>query len=180
MKLLVVSGSTRQGSLNTRLARLVATLRPSDDVEVVSNLADLPFYDADAEAIGWPAAVAELREAAAGAEAVVIVTPEYNGTVPGVLSNALDWLSRPAGDSVLRDKVVQVHSASPGRNGGASAATQLRGVLARIGAVVLEGGLSVSSAHLSLSDGDADPATVAAMDDELEKLGFVLAGDGRA
>lgn len=174
MKLLVISGSTRKGSFNTRLAQLVAVLRPSDEVEVVSNLAELPFYDGDTEVQGWPETVSGLREAVDAADGVVIVTPEYNGAVPGVLSNAVDWLSRPAGDSVLKNKVVQVLSASPGRYGGARAAGLLREVLGRIGAIVLESGLSVDSAHLKLKDETPDPVIVPALTAALEELAFAV------
>jgi NADPH-dependent FMN reductase len=77
-----VSGSTRRSPLNTRLAHLVGDLRPGDLVAVVTNLDRLPFYNADVEAVGTPPAVAQLRSAVAAADGVVIVTPEYNGTVP--------------------------------------------------------------------------------------------------
>src|SRR5919202_1780642 len=129
MDLVVISGSTRRGSFNTRLARLVRDLRPQDRVTLVSDLTGLPFYDADVEALGVPGVVATLRRAVAEADAVVVVTPEYNGTVPGVLANAVDWLSRPHGQSVLEGKPVVVLSASPSRYGGVRAAEHLRAVL---------------------------------------------------
>jgi len=134
MNILVISGSTRRGSVNTRLARLVAELRPSDAVTVVDYLARLPFYDADLEFAGTPEAVTDLRNAVTAADVVVVVTPEYNGTVPGVLVNAVDWLSRPHDRSVLRNKPILVLSASPTRYGAVRAAEHLRTVLARIGA----------------------------------------------
>ena len=68
-------------------------LRPIDTVTVRNDLARLPYYDADLEALGDPAAVTDLRQAVAVADLVVVVTPEYNGTVPGLLGNAIDWLS---------------------------------------------------------------------------------------
>jgi len=95
--------------------------------------------------------VAELRSTVAAADAVVIVTPEYNGTVPGVLPNAVDWLFRPRGQSVLLDEPVLVLSASPSRLGGVRAADHHRTVLSRIGAKVTPSGLSVPMAHESLS-----------------------------
>jgi len=152
MDLLVLSGSTRRGSFNTRLAHLVRELRPQDRVTVVSDLAVLPFYDADVEAVEIPPAVAGLRGAVAAADAVVVVTPEYNGTVPGVLGNAVDWLSRPRGHSVLEGKPVLVLSASPSRFGAARAAEHLRAVLRRIGAEVLPVELSVAAAHQRLGE----------------------------
>ncbi len=146
MTLLIVSGSARRSSLNTRLARLLAATHPDGEVRVEHDLRRLPFYDGDLEAAGVPAAVEELRAAVADADAVVIVTPEYNGTVPGLLGNAIDWLSRPAGRSVLRDKPVVVCSASPTRFGGVRAAEHLRTVLARVGARVATGP-AVAAAH---------------------------------
>lgn len=146
MTLLIVSGSARRGSLNTRLARLLAAAVPHGEVRVEHDLRRLPFYDGDLEAAGVPAAVEDLRAAVAAADAVVIVTPEYNGTVPGLLGNTVDWLSRPAGRSVLRDKPVVVCSASPTRFGGVRAAEHLRTVLVRVGARVAAGP-AVAAAH---------------------------------
>ncbi len=159
MNVLVISGSTRRESFNARLARLVRDLRPQDDVILVSNLSALPFYNADVEAIGWPEDVAGLRSAVEAADVVVLVTPEYNGTVPGVLANAVDWLSRPAHHSVLRGKPVLVLSASPSGYGGVRAAGHLREVLRRIGAEVADVGLSVPRADQRLTD-PVDPEVV--------------------
>jgi len=173
-RLLVISGSSRAGSLNTRLAHLVVRLRPADKVHVVSDLSGLPFYDADLEADGVPRPVAELRTAVQAVDLLVLVTPEYNGTVPGLLANAVDWLSRPQRGSVLHRKPVLVLSASPSPSGGARAAGQLRAVLTRIGADVLAAGLSVPAAHARLGPPDPDPQTVAdlsrLLDDALDSL----------
>lgn len=157
MKILVISGSARRQSLNTRLAEVVAAARPADSVTVTIDLDQIPFYNGDVEAIGTPAAVVELREAVNEADAVVFVTPEYNGTVPGMLSNAVDWLSRPAAESVLQGKLVVVLSASPSRYGGIRAAEHLRTVLGYIGADVAPVGISVPRAHQRLVKGTADP-----------------------
>ena len=150
MNVLVISGSSRRGSINTRLAHVVAELRPSDTVTVYDGLTRLPFYDADLEAAGAPAEVQDLRAAVAAADAVVVTTPEYNGTIPGLLGNVLDWLSRPHGRSVFSGKPALVLTASPSPGGGAQAAAHLRTVLTRIGADVRPG-LSVPAAHRRLS-----------------------------
>ena len=161
MRVLVASGSTRQASFNTRLAHLVADASPDEEVQVVSDLNRLPFYDADAEAAGVPGQVALLRTAVHTADLLVLVTPEYNGTIPGVLANAVDWLSRPHRSSALRGKSVLVLSASPSPSGGARAAGHLRTVLDRIGADVLASGLSVSAAHSRLAADNSDPQLLA-------------------
>ena len=159
--ILVLCGSSRRHSLNSTLGGLVAELRPRDAATVVKDLHRLPFYDGDLEAAGVPEAVAQLRAAVTAADMVVIVTPEYNGTVPGLLGNAVDWLSRPPRQSVLRDKPVLVLSASPSPHGGTRAAEHLRAVLSRIGAAVVPAGLSVSAAHERLGPAGPDPQVVA-------------------
>jgi chromate reductase len=169
MNILVISGSSRRASLNTRLARLVAELRPADAVTVVTGVTRLPFYDTDLEAAGTPGAVAELRAAVTAADLAVLVTPEYNGTVPGLLGNAVDWLSRPPRQSVLRDKPVLVLSASPTPYGGTWAAEHLRRVLSRVGATVLPAGLSVPAAHQRLGAAEPDPQVVTDLADLLAK-----------
>lgn len=169
MKILVIIGSARRGSLNTRLAEVVAAVRPEDSVTIVNRLDRLPFYDGDVEAAGVPAAVRTLREAVAGADVLVVVTPEYNGTVPGMLGNAVDWLSRPHGGSVLQGKSVVVLSASPSGYGGIRAAEHLRTVLGFIGAEVAPVGVSVPRAHQRLMDGAADPELATEVARVLEK-----------
>lgn len=164
MRILIMTGSTRRESLNTRLAELVAAVRPTDAVTIAAALDQLPFYNGDLEAAGVPRSVAKLREAVAAADVLVVVTPEYNGTVPGMLGNAVDWLSRPAGESVLKGKPVVVLSASPSRYGAVRAAQHLRTVLGHIGAVVSPAGMSVPRAHQRLAGGaggTADPALAA-------------------
>jgi chromate reductase len=91
----------------------------------------------DLEAAGDPEAVRRFKEAISNANAVLIATPEYNGAVPGVLANAMDWASRPTGRSVLRNKPVAVRGAVLGKSGSANAQAALRGVLSRVGAVVV-------------------------------------------
>lgn len=161
MDILVISGSTREGSFNTRLAHLVAAVRPEDAVRVRNDLDVVPFYNGDVEAAGIPRAVQELRSDVASADVVVFVTPEYNGTVPGVLANAVEWLSRPARESVLQDTPVLVLSASPTAYGGTWAAEHLRGVLTRAGAAVRPAGLSVATAHQRLGQVPSDPELLA-------------------
>lgn len=136
---LLISGSLRRRSVNSaalRIVRALAQARPG--VSHVSSLpiGQIPFYDADVEACGLPDEVREAKTMFAAAGAVIIATPAYNGAPPGVLKNALDWLSRPP--SVLRGKVVATLSASPGRLGAQPAQVLLRQVLSACGALLVE------------------------------------------
>ena len=101
------------------------------------DIGTLPFFNEDLEAAGDPEQVQRFKEAIHNANAVLIATPEYNGVVPGVLTNAIDWASRPTGRSVLRNKPVAVMGAVLGRSGSANAQAALRGVLSRVGAIVV-------------------------------------------
>lgn len=101
------------------------------------DIGALPFFNEDLEATGDPEQVQRFKEAISRANAVLIATPEYNGVVPGVLANAIDWASRPTGRSVLRNKPVAVMGAVLGRSGSANAQAALRGVLSRVGAIVV-------------------------------------------
>ena len=95
MRLLTISGSLREGSYNTALARAAADVAPEGvEVELFDGLGELPHFDADLEGDENPA-VRHLRESIDDADAVFFVTPEYNGSIPGVLKNAVDWASRP-------------------------------------------------------------------------------------
>ena len=142
MKLLGISGSLRSGSYNTALLRNV-------DAELVlwDELKELPPYDADDDVEPAPPAVARLRAAVAGADAVLFAAPEYNGSVPGVLKNAVDWLSRPRGDAALLNKPVAVVGATPGLFGAVWAQADLRRILKVAGARVVETELPVAKAH---------------------------------
>jgi len=130
MRILAISGSLRRGSHNTMLLRAAGGLLPSD-VELVfwEGLRDVPPYDEDDDAAGAPASVSALREAVAGADAVLIATPEYNSSVPGALKNALDWASRPFATNAFRNKPVAVIGSSAGMFGGVWAQAELRKVL---------------------------------------------------
>ena len=101
------------------------------------DIGTLPFFNEDLEATADPEFVRQFKEAISHANAILIATPEYNGAVPGVLANAIDWASRPTGRSVLRNKPVAVMGAVLGRSGSANAQAALRGVLSRVGAVVV-------------------------------------------
>ena len=113
---------------------------------VWDGLKGVPPFDEDDEPAP-PVGVAELRDAIAGADAILFATPEYNSSVPGQLKNALDWASRPAATNVLRNKHVAVVGASTGMFGAVWAQAELRKVLAASGARVLEHELPLGHAH---------------------------------
>jgi NAD(P)H-dependent FMN reductase len=119
-KLIGISGSLRKSSYNTALLRAAAELAPAGtDVEVAS-IAGIPLYDGDVESErGIPAPVAALKDKIAAADGLLLVTPEYNNSLPGVFKNAIDWLSRPASDidRVFGNKPVALMGATPGMGG---------------------------------------------------------------
>ncbi|WP_395694313.1 NAD(P)H-dependent oxidoreductase [Nocardioides sp.] len=116
----VLVGSLRSDSVNRRLAELLAQRAPEGvTVEIVDGLGQIPFYNEDIDnPRDIPAAAATLRERVAGADRVLAVTPEYNGTMPAVLNNAIDWLSRPYGAGALVGKPFGVVGATPTPYGG--------------------------------------------------------------
>jgi chromate reductase, NAD(P)H dehydrogenase (quinone) len=172
VKILGISGSLRSGSHNTDLLRAAAELLPPGvELELWDGLKAVPPYDADDDVQPAPPAVAALREAIADADAVLFATPEYNSSIPGVLKNALDWVSRPLKTNALRNKPVAVVGASTGAFGAVWSQAELRKVLAAIGARVLEGDIAVGHAPTRFDD---DGRLV---DPELrEQLAEVVAG----
>jgi chromate reductase, NAD(P)H dehydrogenase (quinone) len=144
MRVLGISGSLRRDSFNSGLLRAAADLLPSGaELEVFDALKAIPPYDADDDVEPAPPAVAALRDAIADADAVLVATPEYNASIPGVLKNALDWASRPHATNVLRGKPAAVVGASTGMFGAVWAQAETRKVLSTIGARVLDAELPV-------------------------------------
>ena len=128
IKVLALVGSLRAASINRQIAELAADVAPDGvTVTIFDKLGELPFYneEIDNEA-DVPAAVTALRAAAAEADAALVVTPEYNGSIPAVLKNAIDWLSRPFGNGALKDKPAAVIGGSMGRYGGVWAHDETR------------------------------------------------------
>lgn len=129
-------GSLRRGSYNAAIARALPGLAPRGvTIAPLGSVGDLPHYDADVQAGGFPEPVLAMAEAIRAADGVVIVTPEYNYSVPGALKNALDWLSRLP-DQPFANKPVVIHSASPGVIGGARCQYHLRQILVFLEAYV--------------------------------------------
>ncbi len=148
MKVLAVSGSLRRDSHNRKLLRVAERFLPEEaELDFWDELKAVPPYDEDDDVEPAPAAVARLRAAIAGADAILFSTPEYNASVPGQLKNAIDWASRPPATSVLRNKPVAVVGTSIGAFGAVWAQAELRKVLATAGARVVEGEVAVGHAH---------------------------------
>ncbi len=119
-------GSLRKASLNAAVAASLPALAPADvTITALGSIADLPHYDADIQAEGFPEEVIAMGKAIAAADGVIIVTPEYNYSIPGALKNAIDWLSRLP-ENPFAAKPVAIQSASPGMIGGARAQYHLR------------------------------------------------------
>jgi chromate reductase len=156
MAILMISGSLRRESHNAALLRAAAALLPATaEVRRYGGLGELPAYNEDHDGELVPQSVQRLRGAIAAAGAVLIATPEYNGSIPGALKNALDWASRPFPDNAWRDKPVAVIGASTGIFGAAWAQAELRKSLGLAGACVLEAELAVGQADTAFAPSGA-------------------------
>jgi len=154
MRVLGITGSLRRDSYNHALMREAAERLPAGvEWSEFERLGEIPPYDADLETEATPAAVAELRRAMREADAVVIATPEYNHSIPGVLKNALDWASRPAGQSALTGTPAAVVGASTGMFGAVWAQAETRKVLSALGGRVVQEELPVARAADLYHDG---------------------------
>ena len=174
MRVLGISGSLRRASHNTLLLRAAGQLveQHGATFELFDGFKAIPPYDEDDDVGNGPAAVARLRQAIAGADAVLFATPEYNSSIPGVLKNAVDWASRPLATSPLRNKPVAVIGASTGMFGAVWAQAELRKVLGATGARVTEVELAVGHAHehLDPTGKPADPTQQEALYDSVRVL----------
>jgi chromate reductase len=169
MRILGISGSLRRDSHNTRLLRGVGNLLPEGvELVVFDQLAGIPPYNEDEEH-ETPPAVAALKAAIAGADAVLVATPEYNASIPGVLKNALDWVSRPVQSTPLMGKPAAVIGASTGLFGAVWAQAETRKVLSTIGARVVDREIPIPVADEALG-ADGLPLD----DDARELLGATL------
>jgi chromate reductase len=147
MRILAVSGSLRESSFNTSLLRAALEAAPDGvELELWDGIGELPLYDEDLEDDA-PVSVQRLRDAWAAADAILFATPEYNGSVPGGLKNAIDWASRPKLEGVLRNKTAAVVGASTGQFGALWAQQDLKRILGITGARVVGTEIPVGRAH---------------------------------
>jgi len=118
-KILGMAGSLRRASFNAALLRAAVELAPTGTTIEIASIRGIPLYDGDVETAGIPAAVLALKEKIVAADALLLVTPEYNNSIPGVFKNVIDWLSRPPADAarVFANRHVALLGASPGRFG---------------------------------------------------------------
>ena len=168
-RIVTLVGSLRADSLNRRIAEALRDQAPEGAVlEIAEGLHELPFYNEDLDTDDVPGAVRTLRAQVGGADAVLAVTPEYNGTMPAVLNNAIDWLSRPYGVSALTGKPFGVVGATPTPYGGKWAHEDARRSVTIAGAQVVDAAL-VSQSTLEV-DVLNDPLVLARFVEALRSL----------
>ena len=156
MTILGIAGSFRAGSHNMQLLRLAAQELPEGvELVVFEGLAEIPAFDQDLEDLA-PDAVDALKAAIAEADGILVATPEYNGSIPGALKNAFDWVSRPIADSPIRAKPVAVIGASTSAFGAVWAQRELKKVLGVMGARVLDAELPVAKVERRLAEADPE------------------------
>ncbi|MGW6443072.1 NAD(P)H-dependent oxidoreductase [Lentzea sp. NPDC055074] len=174
VRILTLVGSLRSGSHNRRLAEAAVQIAPEHvEIGVFEDLGAVPFYNEDIDVEGAvPAEAAKLRQAVAEADALLLVSPEHNGTIPAVLKNAIDWLSRPYGAGALTGKPVAVVGTAFGQYGGVWAQDEARK------AVKIAGGVPAEDLTLSIPASVVRFAELHPVDDPevTEKLAAVIEG----
>ena len=165
----VLVGSLRTESVNRRIAESLRDQAPEGvEIDIIDGLGALPFYNEDIDGDDVPATAAQLRESVAGADRVLAVTPEYNGTMPAVLNNAIDWLSRPYGQGAITGKPFAVVGATPTPYGGKWAHDDARRSAGIAGAVPVED-VTVSQSALEV-DVLTDPEVLARLTNAVQVL----------
>lgn len=180
MVILALCGSLRSASRNRRLLAAAGQLLPAGTVlEISSRVGELPLFNEELESGPLPETVRAFHREISDADAILIASPEYNGSLTGVLKNALDWASRPAGDAVLAAKPLAVVGASPSRFGAAWAQAETRRIADRIGARVVPLELPVPDADRAFDrdGGLRDPDLVRQLTRLVEALVALATGD---
>jgi NAD(P)H-dependent FMN reductase len=180
-----IAGSLRKASFNAALLRTAAELAPAGTTIEIESIRGIPLYDGDVEATtGVPEVVARLKDRIAGADGVLIVSPEYNNSIPGVLKNAIDWLSRPSRDiaRVFGGRPLAIMGVTPGRGGTSLAQTALLPVVRALGTQLWAGPrLFLSDAGKLFDDNQAltDGAVRKMVDDFVAGFATFIARHGR-
>ncbi len=173
----IIIGSISSTSLNRKLAKALIRLAP-EGIEITEiPIADLPFYSPDHDA-DYPAVARAYKDAIAEVDGVIIVTPEYSRSVPGVLKNALDWAARPYGQGSFQGKPTAVIGASGGPISTAAAQQHLRAILLHLNAVVLgqpEGYIQATPGLLTEDGEVTNESTAAFLTSYVEALGGLIA-----
>lgn len=172
--LIGLSGSLRRGSYNSAVLRCAATMMPAGSQLVIESIAGIPLYDGDAEsAEGIPAPVSRLKDAIAAADGLLLATPEYNNSLPGVAKNAIDWLSRPPGDiaRVFGGKPVAIAGASPGGFGTILSQNAWLPVFRALGAELWPGGRLLIARAAGVVDADGEIVDAATRESIAKFLG---------
>lgn len=155
-RIIGIAGSLRRGSYNASLLRAAIASAPAGSNIEAASIREIPLYDGDVEAKGLPATVTQLKELVAGADALLLVTPEYNRSIPGVLKNTIDWMSRPGSDigRVFGNKPVGIIGATPGGQGTTFSQTAWLPVLHTLGTRIYSGHALYLSNAAKLFDTD--------------------------
>jgi len=172
VNVLVLVGSLREQSINRQLAEIAIGNAPDGvQLSLFDRLGELPFYNEDIDTDSPPEPVVALRAAAAEADATLVVTPEYNGGTPGVLKNAIDWLSRPYGKGALKDKPAAVIGAALGQYGGVWAHDETRKTFGIAGPRIVESvSLSIPTTSLDGKHPQENAEVVGKLREAVEKL----------
>ena len=170
-KLFAFSGSLRKGSFNSMLLRAAVELVPPGTTLEVGSIHGIPLYDGDLETSAFPQAAQALKDGIAGADGLLLVSPEYNNSIPGVMKNAIDWASRPPADMarVFSAKPVAVIGATPGGGGTMLAQAAWLPVLRTLGTLPWFGGRFMVSGASKVFDADG-ALKDAALRDQLQKF----------
>lgn len=158
MNIVAIPGALRAGSFNLKLAKALAALAPAGHSIDVATIRGIPLYDGDVETEGFPDVVTALKDKVAAADGLLIVTPEYNGSIPGVTKNAIDWMSRPSSDipRVFGGKPAGVVGATPGPAGTRLAQTAWLPVFRALGVIPYFGNLLYVDGAAKVFDDDGN------------------------